>query len=179
MKRGQSLTSDPERAAERRRRREERRASEPERPEDVVREIRALAKTGRRSKPSQRGRGNDPAPNVDIARAYWHRTVTAGGCVVCRDTPPTHRERADYGPDFAVVEAHHVIPRRTLKRLGLWSRRYDVQNGIGLCRRHHSLHEQAVRRVPRRLLPQAAWDFAREIDQVGMLEDDRVYPLAA
>jgi hypothetical protein len=69
---------------------------------------------------------------------------------------------------------------KLLKKLGLTDRMWDVRNGIplgsiyaGACHCHEA-HENRSRPIPRSVLPVAALEFAREIDQEWRLE--RLYP---
>lgn len=173
MKRTRPLRADPKKAAERRARRETRRA-EDARPEDVAREIRDLARAGRR-KPAQRGTtGSDPYGDA-AAKRFWREQVTAKGCVMCAACPPSREVRAAFGPDLRWIQGHHVIPKQVLKRTGLSAFLWDVRNGIGLCAYHHERHERQREPVPFDLLPAAAFEFADEIDMRHHLDTDRRY----
>lgn len=164
MKRGAGLSHDPARAAEKRARREARRAAEAPRHEDVVRELRASS--------------SDAAVARDdtTARRLWRSKVTAGGCVMCAAFPMSAGEVRERWGDLAAIEAHHIVPQQDLKRWGLHARLWDPRNGIALCRLHHARHELAYQRVPRALLPAAAFEFAAEIGAEFVLDDENVYP---
>jgi hypothetical protein len=167
LKRGKPLTANPARAAEKRARREARRAAEGPRPEDVVRELRV-------------GSSDEAAARDDTtARRAWQAKVTARGCVMCAASPVDAATRAERWPDLSQIDAHHVISQDKLKRWGLHARLWDARNGIALCRLHHARHELAYQRVPRRLLPRAAWQFAAEIGAEFVLDDENVYPQQA
>lgn len=157
MKRGAGLSHDPARAAEKRARREARRAAEPPRPEDIAREA-----TG--------------TPDDATDHRVWHARVKAGGCVMCAAYPMSAADVRERWSELAAIEAHHIVPKQDLKRWGLHARLWDPRNGIALCRLHHARHELAYQRVPRRLLPPAAWQFAAEIGAEFVLDDGNVYP---
>lgn len=81
------------------------------------------------------------------------------------------------------LDAHHVTPKRALKRYAKTSRLdrratlallWNPANGVPVCRRHHDEHERARRRIPRELLPAAAVAFARALELEPLLE--RTYP---
>lgn len=173
LQRNGRLTFDPQKAAERRARREARRAAEPTRPEDVARQARRTAREGPQSPAERR------------ASRAWYLATIAGGCVVCQRFPPdaqTYRERR---VDIDWMQAHHLLEQQWLKR---WAPAYlwDVRIGLGVCRWHHGRHTDAVQRIPRLLIPPAAFACADEIDrETGahparcLLEDTDVYPLVA
>lgn len=156
MRRGSGLSHDPARAAERRARREQRRAAEAPRRETV----------------SRAGARDDGA-----SRRAWQETVTAAGCVMCKAFPVDAATARERRMDLAIIDPHHIVPQQDLKRWGLHVLLCDPRNGIALCRLHHARHELAYQRVPRSLLPAAAFAFAREINAVFVLEDDAVYPV--
>lgn len=106
---------------------------------------------------------HDPA-HARVARAAFIKEVTAGGrCAMCGR--PGH------------CDSHHVIPAKTLKKLGLHEHLWDARNGLplgrGACHCHES-HENRMRPVPRSKLPEAALEFAREHGLEWRLE--RLYP---
>jgi len=169
VKRGKGLSHDPARAAERRQRREARRAAEPPRPEDAAREARRAAREAPQSATDH---------DRDGARE-WNRAARRAGCAMCRHRPPAAWVRRERAADLARIDGHHCIPKQDLKRWGLFSRLWDLANMLPLCRYHHFRHEDAYERVPRELLPPEAFAFADEIGARYVLEDDRVYPVAA
>lgn len=63
------------------------------------------------------------------------------------------------------VEEHERLLRRLL---------WDVRNGLACCKWCHSRHTDAVRRIPRKLLPRFAFEFADELGLRWMIERD--YP---
>jgi len=173
LQRNGRLTYDPQKAAERRARREARRAAEPPRPEDIARQERRTARQAPQS-PAERRASSD-----------WHRAVVAGGCAMCRRFPPDPQTYRDRQIDIDWIQAHHLIEQQWLKR---WAPdyRWDVRIGLGVCRWHHGRHTDAVQRIPRSLIPAAAFACADEIDEgTGahparcLLEDADVYPLDA
>lgn len=98
------------------------------------------------------------------ARAAFIKAVTASGrCAMCGR--PGH------------CDAHHVLPVKTLKKLGLHEHLWDSRNGLALGRgacHCHEAHENRMRPVPRSKLPEAALEFAREHGLEWRLE--RLYP---
>lgn len=81
------------------------------------------------------------------------------------------------------VEAHHIVYKRTLSNfLDLYDiEEYplerqvtDPRNGLPLCRHCHDNHHNASQPIPRELIPEVAWDFARELRLDWWLE--RHYP---
>lgn len=122
-----------------------------------------------------------PSRNVDEARTLrrdFKAAAVAMGCVMCADHPDVDAP----GVDLLVIDAHHVIAKRHLRQAvaglpGLEAQRvvWDARDALGLCRFHHSRHEAWVERVPRRLLPAGAFEFAAE-HGLGWLFD-REYPI--
>lgn len=167
MKRGRGLTHNPARAAERRRRREARRAAEDPRPEDAAREARRTA----RERPESARATHDHAQ-----ASAWHQHFARQRCVMCVAAPVPADVARERALDLATIDGHHIVPKQDLKRWGLFALLWDLRNGLPLCRYHHFRHESAYQRVPRRLLPAAAWKFADEINARFVLDDDRVYP---
>jgi hypothetical protein len=87
------------------------------------------------------------------AAGRFHREVTRGKrCARCGRT--------------RLLEAHHVVPKQTLKQEIDNERHvdvlYDPRNGLALCAICHERHTNASDRVPRSLVPAAAWGFAAE-----------------
>jgi hypothetical protein len=81
------------------------------------------------------------------------------------------------------VEAHHVVSQRFLRDLarerGLYAAALlsDPRNRLVLCSGPfscHARHEAAFRRVPRRLVPESAWEFASDLGLEWYVE--RFYP---
>lgn len=102
---------------------------------------------------------------------------------MCAAFPPSPEERYDYGPEIGLRQAHHILPKATLRdlarRLGfeLAVALGDLRNGLCLCSYHHARHTNFVDRVPRRLLPEGVHDFAAELHIEWLL--DREYPLTS
>lgn len=67
-------------------------------------------------------------------------------------------------------DAHHVIPKQSLKRRNLHAHLWDARNGIPLARRVHERHTTAVERIERSALPPAAEEFAAELGLSHLLE---------
>jgi hypothetical protein len=70
------------------------------------------------------------------------------------------------------IDPHHVVPlqqlrsyasERGLSREAAQVIFWDVRNRLWTCRQHHSDHESAAERLPLRLLPDEALEFAREL----------------
>lgn len=78
----------------------------------------------------------------------------------------------------ARLEAHHVVPKQTLKREIDNERHvdvlYDPRNGVALCAICHERHTNASDRLPRSLVPAAAWGFAAEYGFEWIIESQ--YP---
>lgn len=71
----------------------------------------------------------------------------------------------------AAAHCHHVLP----KGAGEWPELADVvANLLGLCQRCHLDHENAARRVPRRVLPPEAIALAERVGALWFI--DRHYP---
>ena len=121
----------------------------------------------------------------------WRAVILAPGyCAVCGRGP---KARDPAKRRFVVLDPHHVIPQRYLRRYVaairwadekdkaakaktmLLALLYDRRNGICVCRDCHENHEKAVRRIPRSALPFSALQFAREIDREWYIE--RFYPV--
>lgn len=173
MNRGKPLRANPARAAERRARREARRAADGPRPEDVAR--------AERQATGGQGARRDDEEDPD-GRRLWHLHFSRLPCAMCEDTPVPADVARERRADLAYVQGHHVISKDRLISWGLRLLKWDIRNGVALCRYHHMRHEYAVRRdqrLPRRLIPAPAWAFADEIDCRWVLEDDAMYPPAA
>lgn len=174
LKRGKPIVFDPAKAAQRRVRREERRGAEPTSPPAAARQARRAGRQRARSPEEQR------------ASLYWVRVVTAGGCVMCARFPPDAQTYRDRHVDIDWIQGHHLIAQQWLERRGFELYLWDLRLGLGVCRWHHDRHEHAVQRIPRLLVPAAAFVCADELDEgTGtsaarrLLEDPDVYPLAA
>jgi hypothetical protein len=86
-----------------------------------------------------------------VIREAWRASVVVGGCVLADDECR--------GP----VQAHHVLPKRVLKREGHEAKLWDQRNGVGLCELHHARVERRIQALPAALIPAGAWAFADEI----------------
>ena len=108
-----------------------------------------------------------------MTRKLWERFVKAArkmrggagwqGCEVC---PPEERD-----PN-AWTEIHHVISQQRLKKyarenslpaMRLLEILTDPRNSIVLCKRHHGNHTVRMERIPMSAIPDAAWEFAKEL----------------
>lgn len=105
---------------------------------------------------------------VSAANHFW-ATVTEHGRAEC-----VARKIRDVGPCEGRITAHHVIPKQRLRNeLGrdteaIW----DVRNAVPICERHHHLVTVAALRLPARIIPSGAWDFAKEHGMLWSLERD-------
>jgi hypothetical protein len=107
------------------------------------------------------------------AAGVWHQRVVRGRCVMCAWLPAVAEDRARRAVG-ARKQAHHLLPKRYLKREGLHAHLWDVRNGMALCAFHHERHENFVQRVPRQLLLPTAFEFADELGLGWLI--DREYP---
>lgn len=99
-------------------------------------------------------------------RGFTQRVFTLYGrkCVVCG-------ERA--------VQAHHAIPKRTIRARGgpeAGELVGDARNGVPVCTGCHERHEKAFRRIRRRELPAGVIEWAYEQGFGWLIDDPRVYP---
>lgn len=114
----------------------------------------------------------DRADAISAAWEAFRRRARKGrswkGCENC---PPARRD-----PN-AELEVHHVISQRRLKRLARDKRLprlrllillTDPRNTMLLCDRCHPGHESRMRRINSENVPQAAWEFARDL---GLLDE--------
>ena len=124
----------------------------------TARKAREQGRTGKTLRNNRRKRRNLATKE---ATREWKAAVTAAGCAM-------------EGPHYGQIEGHHILPKQALKREGHGDKLWDVRNGIGLCQLHHANHEGHSDRLPRTLLPAAAFDFAAELDLTWLL--DREYP---
>jgi hypothetical protein len=169
LRRGKGLSHDQQRAAERRRRREARRAAEG-RPEDLAREERRAS--------GGQGAPRDVEEDPD-GRRLWGQHFERLPCVVCEDCPVDPTVARERRFDLAKIDGAHLISKDRLISWGLRELKWDTRNGLPVCRYHHFRHDYAVQRIPRRLLPAQAFEFADEIGARWVLEDDAVFPLDA
>ena len=74
-------------------------------------------------------------------------------CLMCVAYPVDAETRAARPTAFDWLQAAHVIAKRDL----MGDDKADARNGIVLCCFHHARHDHHVERVPRELLPAAAF----------------------
>lgn len=99
--------------------------------------------------------------SVYLSEAWWELVAKGQPCIVC-------------GRRGGIIDAHHVLPKKLLRSLGRDDLTMDPRNGIPVHRNRHDQHESGYLRLPRSILPPAAIEFAREIDQEWRL--DKLYP---
>ncbi len=87
------------------------------------------------------------------ASEAWRSNL--GPCQVCPE---------EGGVCSGPVQPHHVTEARTLRKRGYHDHLYDTRNRLPVCEYRHEQHTSAYRRIPRRVVPPAAWEFARELD---------------
>jgi hypothetical protein len=144
-----------------------------------------------RRKPMKRAPMKRARPRVSLfddraMRRQWHDDVVATAardgrgrrvCPVCETA-----EQRGTNP----LEAHHVTSQELIRkyvralRLPAYQAsemlarlRWDVRNGLPVCRRCHDLHTRAQERIPLRLVTPGARQFARELIAEYLL--DRYY----
>jgi hypothetical protein len=112
--------------------------------------------------PLKRNRRRPPTTPLDTYEnaRMWRMYVIRGGCVMCRTFPVPDHLRIGRQPELRVLQAHHVVGKRHLKREGMADQLWDRDNGLCLCEYHHGRHERAVQRVPRSLLSERTVAFA-------------------
>lgn len=94
---------------------------------------------------------------------------------MCRAFPVPTAIRAAYALDLRRIQAHHILPQHKLKQHNQHDHLWDERNGLGLCAYHHPRHTNWRQRVPRELIPAAAYEFAEEVKLAWLL--DLEYPL--
>jgi hypothetical protein len=117
----------------------------------------------------RRKRGKLEPADKTASEAFYVATTRGGECAVgAGHVTPTNP-----------LQAHHVTPQEKIReyartlgagRLVLRRLLWDKRNGLPLCRRCHDLHTRAVTRVPLKLVPAGAVDFARELELDYLLE---------
>lgn len=102
----------------------------------------------------KRGRPRKLTGTDKRAAAVFKASVMGQPCAVC-------------GTEWAEPDAHHVLPKQLLKRLGLplW----DPRNSLPLCPigstdfRCHERHETGARKIPRLALRECNLDYVSEV----------------
>lgn len=97
----------------------------------------------------------------ELKRKEWRDGIEGQACAACGS--------------HVNVQAHHIIARAELRDRGLLHLVWDTRNRLPLCaepapNRCHDRHTCAFKRVPLAILPEAAWEFAREIGLEWYLE---------
>jgi hypothetical protein len=118
-----------------------------------------------RKRPTRRGsrgkRGVGPLEPSKWRYAVWEldgRRSALSGVPVARDAGTW------------VWQAHHPLPKRYLP--DHW--KYDPRNGMTLLRGEHERHETRTKVIPWEKLPPRAVEFAKELDEKGILDQSAV-----
>jgi uncharacterized PurR-regulated membrane protein YhhQ (DUF165 family) len=120
-----------------------------------------------RTAPMKRGRRGRHTAQQATARAAWKLATVGRPCAVCG-------VGWGWGSSAAQpLDGHHVLRRefieRTLRRKGAPVSPevlYDLRNQLVLCRGCHDAHEGGDR-LPRELVPAAAWEFRPRVGCAG------------
>lgn len=72
------------------------------------------------------------------------------------------------------LQGAHIISQHHLKKRGLQAHLWDDRNGMLLCVRHHTRHDNWLERVPREQLPEGITGYCHELGITNLL--DRQYP---
>jgi hypothetical protein len=110
----------------------------------------------------KRGAGGPRASKAEVSARENFKTVVCSKKCIGLLIPGHECE----GP----LQAMHVVSKHTLKNRGLRRLLWDVQNGVPGCYRIHRRHDLAVEKIPRALLPAAAFEFAEEHGLMDALE---------
>lgn len=131
--------------------------------------------------PKRRPRARQRSVAEKAEVAMWHQIVTADQCVMCQAIPVGQEVFAARRADILRREGHHILAKRLLIAAGLEHLLWCPENGMSLCRFHHQRHEAWFQRVPRRLVPRRAFDFAAKatalVDQNFVAQLERDYPV--
>ena len=68
------------------------------------------------------------------------------------------------------VDAHHIVPARVLKRLGLHDHLWDERNRLWIGRTAHDAHTNRSRPLLLSQLPDSAFEFVEELGLGHVLE---------
>lgn len=74
------------------------------------------------------------------------------------------------------LEAHHCVPKCTLRRHGLYGWVWAPDNGIALLRSEHARHTAGCARVPYLRLPARVVDFAEGLGPWAVSALEREHP---
>ena len=108
-----------------------------------------------------------------VPNLLWSNAVTRNKqCVMCAAFG--RPEQRELWPDTMRRDGHHITPQHWLRANGYQAFLWDLRNGLCLCRYHHARHESYIQRIPRRLIPAKAIQFANEVGALWLLE--RNYP---
>jgi hypothetical protein len=73
------------------------------------------------------------------------------------------------------LDPAHIIPKQTLRKLGLPEVVvFDHRNGVAACRKAHRRNDTGLERFPRELLPPSAFEFAKQHKLEHLIE--KLYP---
>lgn len=112
-----------------------------------------------------RARTREPMSTAEkTQQETWYATTIARGCEACAARGEQCEGR---------LEAHHMIPRSTLKDRGLHELIWHPFNGMCLCYRAHRRHTNRTQPLERRLLRREHFEFAEMFRLNDVL--DRLY----
>lgn len=138
-----------------------------------------MTKGFRAKTPGERETNPFPGMQGQMWNTYYRKARQMGkhwkGCAAC---PPNRRD-----PE-ALLQIHHVIEQRRLKRLAVDRKLTalerlrlltDPRNSMLLCEGCHHRHTVKFQRLPRAAIADYAWDFIREL---GLTEEAMAdYPI--
>lgn len=117
-----------------------------------------IRKTSRLNPVSEKQRAKLDAAGEAARRdgGAFRAAIKGERCIVCGRSEREAYEQTGWGH-----EAHHGIPRATLKRLGLLELLWEPGNAVATCQEPcHRRHTQRYRRICRRELPARVVAFA-------------------
>lgn len=124
--------------------------------------LRRGQRSGAQSLDESRRRPKPRPTEGPLSPDEWRRrawSASGGWCIITRT-------RAD-GPEDPTFDAHHVLPKRLLRRRGLYAYVWDPRNSLWLAQLAHGRHESGFERIPRVFVPPSAWAFVQELDELA------------
>lgn len=114
----------------------------------------------------KRAQKKDDAARVEAEGSAFHAAIKGERCVVCGRTNDEAWQATGYGH-----QAHHALPQRVLKRLGLRHLLWDPRNAVCCCTEPcHRRHTDGHAKIPYEALPARALVFC---GQFGLLVELR------